>query len=237
MNIALILAAGKGTRMGGPVPKQFMDYKDKPILVYTLEAFAKQSEIDEICVICPEDSIHFTNQIIENYHIPKIGWVAAGGATRRESSKIGILKLSETHCDTDIVLIHDGARPNVSARIILENIHAAQEKGACETVVRCHDTIAISEDACKISSIPDREVLFTVQTPQTFRLDLIRSAHIAFDEPIKPAKSDGGICAAITDDAALILRAGGDVFLVEGDKLNIKITTQEDLRILYNIMK
>lgn len=225
MNIALILAAGKGTRMGAPVPKQFIEYKEKPILIYTLEAFAKHPEIDEICVICPNDSIDFTKKMINKYQIPKISWICAGGSTRRESSKIGVSKLMETHGKDDIVLIHDGARPNPSARIITENIAVAKEKGACETVVPSSDTIAVSVDGARLHRIPNREVLYNVQTPQSFRLGLIHQAHLACED-----------CCA-TDDAALILRSGGEVFLVEGDKLNIKITTEEDLRILYSIME
>ena len=229
MNIALILAGGRGTRMGTPVPKQFIEYKNKPILIYTLEAFANHPEIDEICIICPDDSIHFTQKLVTEYRIPKIAWIAAGGATRRESSKIGVFKLSETCNMNDIVLIHDGARPNVSKRIITDNIAAAREKGAGETVIQSHDTIAVSLDGNKIHQIPDRELLYNVQTPQSFRLGLIREAHIACDL--------GGVTDTITDDAALILQNGGDVFLVEGDKLNLKITTEEDLRILYSIME
>ncbi len=228
MNIALILAAGRGTRMGTPVPKQFIEYKEKPILVYTLAAFAKHPEIDAVCIICPADSIDFTQKIVNDYHIPKIAWIAAGGDTRRESSRIGVGKLIETCGADDIVLIHDGARPNVSKRIITDNIAAAREKGACETVIRSHDTIAVSIDGNKIHRIPNRELFYHVQTPQSFRLGLIHEAHTACE--LRGA-------ADVTDDAALILQNGGDVFLVEGDKLNIKITTEEDLRILYSIME
>ena len=232
MNIALILAAGKGTRMGGPVPKQFIQYKDKPILVYTLEAFAHHAEIDEICIVCPEDNINFTENIVQEYQIPKVGWITAGGGTRRESSKIGISKLMKIHKESDIVLIHDGARPNVSGRIITENIRMAEKTGACETVIRSHDTIAISMDGQKIQRIPNREVLYSVQTPQTFRLALIHAAHAAYETLLHSGKN----APEVTDDAGLILQNGGEVFAVEGDKLNIKITTEEDLRILYNIM-
>lgn len=233
MNIALILAAGKGTRMGGPVPKQFIHYKDKPILVYTLEAFAHHPEIDEICIVSPEDNIHFTENIVHEYQIPKVGWITAGGATRRESSKIGVSKLIDLHSESDIVLIHDGARPNVSERIITENIRMAEKTGACETVIRSHDTIAISMDGQKIQRIPNREVLYSVQTPQTFRLALIHAAHAAYESLL----CSGANVPEITDDAGLILQNAGEVFAVEGDKLNIKITTEEDLRILYSIME
>ena len=163
--------------------------------------------------------------MINEYQIPKIFWICAGGGTRRESSKIGVSKLMETHGKDDIVLIHDGARPNPSARIITENIAVAKEKGACETVVPSSDTIAVSVDGARLHRVPNREVLYNVQTPQSFRLGLIYQAHLACED-----------CGA-TDDAALILHSGGEVFLVEGDKLNIKITTEEDLRILYSIME
>lgn len=228
MNVALILAGGNGTRMGASVPKQFIQLSGKPILIYTLEAFASHPEIDEICLICPRDSIDYTKELIVKYNIPKVSRVVPGGAARRESSKIGIFKLMEDHSEDDIVLIHDAARPNVSARIISDNIASAQENGACETAVRTSDTIAVSADGKHIQSIPDRSVLYNVQTPQTFRLGLIYKAH-AFADANENFKE-------VTDDAALILQSGGEMFLVEGDRLNIKITTEEDLRILCSIM-
>ncbi len=229
MNIALVLAAGKGTRMGAPVPKQFIEYKNKPILIYTLEAFARHPEIDEICVVCPADSVDFTRELLVKYRVPKLGWIAPGGASRRESSAIGVNRLSENCREDDIVLIHDGARPNVSARVISDNIRVAKEQGACETAVRSHDTIAFSPDGCRVERIPDRNSLFCVQTPQSFRLGVIHAAHAAYD-PCSDSEE-------VTDDAGLILRNGGEVFLVAGDKLNLKITTEEDLRILYSVLE
>ena len=102
----------------------------------------------------------------------------------------------------------------------------ATEHGACETVIPSQDTIAVSEDGQTISAIPDRSKLFNVQTPQSFKAEIIYKAHVDFE------KSPDG---QVTDDAALVLRNGGKVFIVQGDKMNLKITTQEDLRILYNV--
>ena len=226
MNIALVLAAGKGTRMGAAVPKQYIEYKEKPILIHTLEAFAKHSDVHKICVICPAESIEYTEDLVKQYNIPKVEWVGAGGASRRESSYIGVARLAKEFDENDVVMIHDGARPNVSERIITENIEVAAKFGACETAIPSQDTIAVSEDGQKISGIPDRSKMYNVQTPQTFKIGIILKAHKAWME------KEGGNA---TDDAALVLADGLDVYLVKGEKNNLKITTEEDLRILYSI--
>lgn len=226
MNIALVLAAGKGTRMGAAIPKQFIEYKEKPILVHTLEAFAKHSDVHKICVICPADNVEYTKELLQEYNIPKIAWVEAGGASRRESSYIGVARLAKEFGENDVVVIHDGARPNVSERIISENIEAAAKFGACETAIPSQDTIAVSEDGQKISGIPDRSKMYNVQTPQSFKIGIILKAHQSWME------RDGGNA---TDDAALVMADGLDVYLVKGEKNNLKITTEEDLRILYSI--
>ena len=226
MNIALVLAAGKGTRMGAAIPKQFIEYKEKPILVHTLEAFAKHSDVHKICVICPAESIEYTQELVRQYSIPKVAWVEAGGASRRESSYIGVARLAREFDENDVVMIHDGARPNVSERIITENIAVAAKFGACETAIPSQDTIAISEDGKKISGIPDRSKMYNVQTPQSFKIGIILKAHRAWME------KEGGNA---TDDAALVLADGLNVYLVKGEKNNLKITTEEDLRILYSV--
>lgn len=226
MNIALILAAGKGTRMGVAIPKQFIKYKEKPILIHTLEAFAKHSDVHKICIICPAESIEYTKTLVAQYNISKVAWVEAGGTSRRDSSYIGVSRLAGEMDGNDVVLIHDGARPNVSERIITENIIAAEKFGACETAISSQDTIAFSEDGEKITSIPDRSKMYNVQTPQSFKIYVILSAHEAWQ------KKKGGDA---TDDAALVLANGQDVYIVKGEKNNLKITTEEDLRILYSV--
>lgn len=226
MNIALILAGGKGTRMGSSVPKQYIEYKNKPIIVHTLEAFANHPQIDKVCVICPTDSIEYMRELVTKYCIPKVAWIEPGGASRRESSYIGVSRLAQEFNENPVVLIHDGARPNVSERIITENISAAAKFGACETVIPSQDTIAVSEDGIRITGIPERKKMYNVQTPQSFRLDLILKAHEVWIEK-------GGEDA--TDDASLLLSSGHDVYIVNGEKNNLKITTGEDLRILYSV--
>ncbi len=228
MNIALVLAGGKGTRMGTAIPKQYIEYDDKPILVHTLEAFSQNPNIDKICVICPADSLDYTHKIVSEHNIQKMAWIAPGGESRRESSYIGVSHLANEFDGKDIVLIHDGARPNVSQRIINANIEMAQKYGACETVIHSQDTIAISEDGEKISVVPDRKKMYNVQTPQTFKLEVILNAHKAWIE-------NGG--GDVTDDASLVLAMGKDVYIAEGEKNNLKITTEEDLRILYSVTK
>ena len=228
MNLALVLAGGKGTRMGTSIPKQYIEYDGKPILVHTLEAFDQNPHVDKIFVICPADSLEYTQKIVSEHDIKKVAWIAAGGNSRRESSYIGVSLLACEYDKNDIVLIHDGARPNVSQRIIDDNIAIAQKYGACETVIHSQDTVAVSEDGEKISVVPDRKKMYNVQTPQTFKLELILNAHKSW---IENAGEEA------TDDASLVLASGRDVYIVEGEKNNLKITTEEDLRILYSVAK
>lgn len=180
MNYAVVLAGGVGKRMGAGVPKQFIEIDGKPMLVHTLERFAKTDEIGKIVVVTVD--VGETRELIKKYDIPKIEIIVSGGATRRLSSKIGcetLLKLGAGR--DDIVLIHDAARPFVTKEIILANIEAVKKYGACETAEKIHDTVISAKDE-RLSEIIPRDGLFLVQTPQSFRLGIICDAHEKADE-------------------------------------------------------
>lgn len=218
MNIAAILAGGKGLRMGGSVPKQFMEVGGIPIIVHTINKFHRHEEIDEICVVCPVEHCDYMWELTEKYSLTKVKYVIPGGSNRQESSFVATEAMYRQHSPEDILLIHDAARPNVNCRIISENIREASNIGACNTVIPSQDTILTSEDGKTVSGYTDRSKMYLVQTPQSFRLEVIYEAH----------KKNAGK-AGITDDCSLVHLSGGTVALVWGSKENVKVTTPEDI--------
>lgn len=213
---AIIVAAGKGKRMGSPINKQYLNIKGKPLLFYSLTAFSKCNLIDEIIVVTNENEIDYCKtEIIEKYKINKISQIVKGGQERQYSVLNGLLAAK----GCDIVLIHDGARPFINYGIIGEGIKFAMLYGASACGVIPKDTIKIkNHDGFSIDT-PDRNFLVNVQTPQCFKYDLILACH-------KKLLDEG---VYVTDDTMVVERYGNKVFLYEGSYNNIKITTPEDL--------
>lgn len=225
MNIALILAAGKGTRLGNKTPKQFLKVGDKPIFVYPLEAFNNCKNIDSILVVANEEYFSLIKENVEAYGINKYRGLIQGGETRQESVKNGLDYLSSVASDDDVILIHDSARAMVSEDIINANIAAMKEYDAVTTAIQASDTIVRSKDGKDIENALDRSELYLVQTPQTFKFKTIKEAH------------EKAFCANSTDDSQLVRRLGIEVGIVNGDKNNFKITTVEDLENFKKIIK
>jgi D-ribitol-5-phosphate cytidylyltransferase len=229
MNVALILAGGKGTRMGiADQPKQFIDIYGKPLIIHTLESFDRHVDIDYIAVSCLEPWKEDLRIWIRKYEINKVKWIVDGGESRQESVYNGINTISEELCDNDVVLVHDSARPLLSHRIISDNIEAAKLYGAADTVIPATDTIIKSVDSEIITDVPKRKELYLGQTPQSFKLSVIKDAH---------SYSKKHNIMDATDDCQLALKAGYKVHLVKGDNLNFKITTLEDLLLLKSMIK
>ena len=218
MNIAAILAGGVGSRMGGDIPKQFIEVDGVPIIVRTVQKFQRHSQIDVICIVCIAEHCQYMQKLVTQYDLSKVRFILPGGKNRQESSFIAVRSMMEQYSPEDIILIHDGARPNVTAGIISENIRVASELGACNTVIPSQDTVLVSDDGKTVSGYTDRRKMYLVQTPQSFRLQTIYQAHL-----------NGKGRSGITDDCSLVMLSGGRVGLVYGDKANVKITTQEDL--------
>ena len=215
MNIAIILAAGSGTRMGNAsVPKQFLMIYNKPIVVHTIEQFEMHFDIDEIVVVTKKDYIDEIKVWIRQFDLSKVHHVVEGGDTRQASVYNGLLAIAPFAKNDDIVLIHDSARPLVNGRIISDNIEGALRYGAVDTVIP--------------SAVPLRKELFLGQTPQSFRYEKIMKAH---QEAIKNHIENA------SDDAQLIRKNQGEVYLVNGDRLNFKITTFDDLMMLKALLK
>lgn len=219
---AIILAAGKGLRMKAGINKQFICIEEKPILYYTLNAFARNEFIDEIILVAARDEIDYCkNMIVDKYNIPKVTKVIEGGEERYNSVYNGLISLE----NCDIVLIHDGARPFVSNKIINEGINFSKIYGAAACGVIPKDTIKIRDNEGMSKSSLERKKLFCVQTPQCFKYSLILEAHK------KLANRE-----TVTDDTTVVESFGSKVYLYEGDYFNIKITTPEDLILAKSIL-
>lgn len=215
-NSAVIVAGGRGTRMKSSVSKQFLEIKGKPIICYTLEAFYRSPLIDQMVLVLPQDEIQsFKDNILLKYPYLNNVIIVAGGSRRQDSVYNGLKALK----DSNIVLIHDGARPFVTEEIIKQGIEYAELYGACACGVTPKDTIKLKDEKSFSSKTPNREMLFAVQTPQCFKYPIIVKAH---EELIKNQRT-------VTDDTMAVESLGERVYLYEGDYKNLKITTPEDL--------
>ncbi len=226
MIYAVIAAGGIGSRMGNlEKPKQYLTLKNKPIIVHTVEKFYVNSAFKKIIILCPDQWVSYTKNILAK-HLPENDRVLVlkGGSTRNETIMNAVRYIEETDgLDDDTVIVtHDAVRPFVSARIIDENIDAAIEFGATDTVVPATDTIVESQDKKIISSIPDRSKLYQGQTPQSFKAKKLKELYESLTEEEKDI---------LTDSCKIFSMKGCPVHLIQGEVHNIKITYPYDLRV------
>lgn len=223
-NIAIILASGTGERFGENIPKQFYQFEGKTLLEHSIDAFEKNKNIDEIILVTNPKFRDLAENILNKNDYKKITKVLNGGKTRVESSYIGTSEAPEEAN----VLIHDAVRAFVTQKIIDDNIEALKKHEAVGTAIESIDTIIQVDENNVITAIPPRKFLKRVQTPQSFRANLIKKAH-------ELALKDEN--ASFTDDCGLILRYNlAPIHIVDGDELNIKITHKNDLNIIKNML-
>lgn len=211
---AVIVAAGKGKRMGAGMSKQYLPLAGKPILVHTLEAFERLEQVSEIALVVGEADADYCRGLVEQYGLHKVKAVVGGGAERQDSVYRGLQALSAPW-----VMVHDGVRPLVSGAAVERCCQAAMQHGAAVLGVPVKDTIKQVNGQGVIAGTPDRQCLWAIQTPQAFRREVLQHA-------LERAIADGFLG---TDDAAAVERTGATVAVAEGDYTNIKITTPEDL--------
>ena len=215
MVFAVICAGGIGSRMGNAEkPKQYLNVGGKPIILHTIEKFVVNEQFEKVIVLVPESWINYTRDIIKKHLkvVEKVE-VLAGGADRNSTimNSIKYIEDNFTLDDDTVIVTHDAVRPFVTHRIIMDNIEAAVNVGACDTVIPATDTIVESMDGEKISSIPDRSKVYQGQTP-----------HLSLTDEEK---------AILTDAAKICLLKGEPVHLVRGEVFNIKITYPYDLTV------
>ncbi len=211
---AIIVAGGKGERMGANTPKQFLELKGKPILMHTIEKFRSTFQDIEIILALPENQIDFWEELCVLYHFPfSPNRVVKGGKTRFESVKNALTQVKEK----SVVAIHDGVRPLVSSETLTRCFTAAEEKGNAIPVVDVIDSLRHVSKQEGTNNAVARSCYKAVQTPQCFNAELILKA---YEQDFNPA---------FTDDASVVEKLGKTINLVEGNTENIKITTQQDL--------
>ena len=232
MVFAAIFAGGIGSRMGNSdTPKQYLELGTKPVIIHTIEKFFVNDKIDEILVLCPKAWVAHTQALVEK-HLPKGKkiTVISGGATRNGTLEKAI-EYIENNCEVTedtVIVTHDAVRPFLTHRIIDENVEAAVKYGACDTVIPATDTIVESQDGKIISSIPDRSKMYLGQTPQSFRLKELERVLASLTEDEK---------AILTDACKIFSIKNKDVYMVEGEVFNIKITYPYDLKVAHTLLK
>lgn len=221
---AIVLAAGNGSRMNSATKKQFMEINGKPILWYSLFAFEAYG-VEQIILVTGKDDIEYCRkEIVEKYAFTTVTDIVAGGKERYQSVYNGLKKATG-----DIVMIHDGARPLISAEIIKRCVKGTQDYGACVVGMPVKDTIKILDKNRAVADTPNRNNLWITQTPQSFMYELVKNA---YDKMQKNNHEN------ITDDAMVVERfSEHEVRFVEGDYSNIKVTTPEDIFIAETLLK
>ena len=217
----IILAGGRGTRMGTETPKQFLEIAGKPMIWHTIKAF-EESDADELVLVAPEGGTEYCRkEIVEKYGFRKVRHIVEGGAERYDSVYAGLLVLRDSGCS--LVAVQDGARCMVTPDIIRRSYEAAEQYGACVIAVPSKDTIKLADEEGFAAETLPRQRLWIIQTPQTFRYDLCLRAYSIMMS--SPERKEG-----VTDDAMAVEHfTDTKVKLVIGDYRNIKVTTKEDL--------
>lgn len=224
MNVAIIVAGGKGTRFGGHRPKQFLEIDGTPIIVHTLRQFEQAQEIDAVVVAVPAEEVNTFRSAVEESDLKKVSQVVAGGETRAQSVKCGLASIEAA----EVVAVHDAVRPLVTPEEIDQVMLAASNSGAAILSAPVSDTIKEVDHNRILRTVP-RAQLRRALTPQCFHFDILKRAYADLKE-IESLRID------VTDDSFLVERLGIPIIIVEGSARNIKITTAEDLKLAENLI-
>lgn len=222
MVYAVILAGGSGTRMGTEVPKQFLNICSRPVIIRSADAFLDSGLCDHVIITVPAEFTDYTRSLVKQYRPDDNTDVIAGGKNRNSSllNALEFIKQNKPYDGDTVVLTHDAVRPFINKRIIEDNIKAVREFGGCNTVVKCVDTVLVSDDGKFISSVPERKKLYNAQTPQSFNFKELLNIYEKMTDDEKEN---------MTDACSVFLKYGKKVALVDGAQNNIKITYKNDI--------
>ena len=224
MNVAVIIAGGSGHRMGMDIPKQFIHVYDKPILIYTLEGFESNPQIDVIEVVCIDGWQNMVWAYAKQFKITKLKWVVTGGETGQESSRNGGYNLEGKCKPDDIIIIHDGVRPLVEQAVLSDVINKCGQYGNAVSSMPYNEQIFIVDNEISTVKYIPRETLRRVSTPQAYKFSILDSAyHEAFEKKI-------GIYGSSYTNTMMV-ELGERLYFAAGSDMNIKLTTPENLEI------
>lgn len=227
-NIAILTAAGIGSRTNQDIPKQFLNVNNIPIIVYTMKAFQNHPEIDEICVVILRGWENILTAYAKQFNITKLKYVVFGGNTGHESIYNGLKEISKYHSKNDIVIIHDGNRPLVSNDIISNNLMVQRKYGSAVTAIPCTEVVFVSDNGESSDRSIPRETLWRTQTPHSYKLiDLLDVHEKAIKDNFNSASAS----------CSLMERYGVKTFFSKGSEKNLKITTTDDLEIFAALLK
>lgn len=223
-NIVILTAGGLGTRTHQDLPKQFLTVENKPILIYTMEAFQQHPSIDEIYISCLEGWNAVLEAYAKQFNITKLKRIVTGGATGQESVYNGLKAIKEDNSFTDdiVVVVHDGNRPMLSQDIITDNLVKQKQFGSAVTVVPTTEVVFVSEDGVESKKALNRDELWRTQTPHSYKFNELWGVH-------NKAIADG--VKNMAASCSLMQKYGYVTFFSKGSEKNIKITTIEDIEI------
>ena len=230
MTTAIIIAAGSGTRMGLDIPKQFVNVYDKPVLLYTLEAFQKHPCIDAIEVVCLKGWEQVLSVYAKQWGITKLKWIVPGGATGQESIRNGVFNLQDKCSDDDVIIIHDGIRPLVDDFVLSDVIATCEAKGNAVTSMPYNEQIFVIDDEESTTRFIPRETLRRVSTPQAYKFGKLNWAYQkAFEKGI-------GIHGSHYTNTMMV-ELGERLYFAAGSNRNIKLTTPGDMELFKGYIK
>ncbi len=244
-NALILLAGGRGKRMGSAIPKQFLDLGGEPIIRHSLKTIQKSDLIDEVILVSGAEDIQTVRDIVDRGGFDKVSHIVAGGEERYLSVVNGVLAICEKGgCEAfdgkpEVILIHDGARPFVDDEIIKRCLDNVSKDQGCVAAVPSKDTVKIADENGIVTDEPPRRNVWLMQTPQCFDADVIYRACLAAKKAYEEAKQNTGIkLPEITDDAQMVnMYLGKKIKLVMGSYDNIKITTPEDINVAEKILE
>lgn len=230
MNIAVLLAGGTDPNFKMNIPKQFVNVYNRPIIVYTMEAFQRHSEIDAIMVACLSGWEKMVEAYAKQFNIDKLRWIITGGSNGQETSRLAVNELDKCCNDDDIVVIHDAIRPLVTNEVISDSIHICRKKGMGIAAVTSMENVMLTDDGVTGLRSISRYAFKRIQTPQTYLLGKLRRYH---EEALEQA------VFGEVDTNNMVSKLGKPISLSKGSDLNIKINTVEDVEMfkaLYNMI-